>query len=163
MLNRLGWEQRYGRIQATYGALGGSDELYQEVIAKTEYSYDGRASGSLQSVTLAAGIKSVQWVSGALLVRLHTKGTFSATAVARVLVENFSIVPEEPQTIFVDPIAIATAGIASGTTAPNYQVVAFSGAIGPMLQVRLTFDQGATPAAAAQTFSISVDLLGRIG
>ncbi len=166
MLNRLGWEQHRGRVLATYGSSVGAhdDEWCVPVIAKTDFSFDGRASGSIQSVVLAAGISTINWVSGVLVARLHAKGTFSATALADILVENISIVPEEPQTIFADTVSpLATVSYAAGTTAPNLGVVPFVGAIGPMVRVRLVFDQKATAAAAAQTFSISVDLIGRPG
>jgi hypothetical protein len=162
-MDRLGWAQRQGRVMATYGMVGSDDELCVRVIDRTDYSFDGRATGSLQSITLAAGIPTVSWVSGVLVARLHAKGTFSATATARIVVENISLVPEEPQVIYTDGIALATVNYLTGTTAPNLQVVAFSGAIGHMVQVRLTFDQGATAAAAAQTLSVSADLIGRVG
>jgi hypothetical protein len=166
LLNRLGWEQHRGRVLATYGPGVGyhaDDEWCVSVIGKTDFSFDGRASGSVQSVVLAAGIPTVDWVSGVLVARLHTRGTFSASARATILVENISIVPEEPQTIFADTAApLASVQYVAGTLAPNLGVVAFVGAIGPMVQVRLIFDQQGT-AAAAQTFSISVDLIGRQG
>ncbi len=77
MLNRLGWDNRAGRAVATYGALAGGNGYLVPIIAKTDFSFDGRAGGTTQDIPLAVGIDSSAWVSGALIVRIHTRNTWT--------------------------------------------------------------------------------------
>lgn len=96
---------------------------------------------------------------------MHSKSGFSATAAANVIVENCSLVPEEPDVVYLPPSAspkVATSSaINQGSAAPVLDVVAFAAPIGSMVRVILRWAQGGTAAGAAQNLSISVDLILR--
>lgn len=110
---------------------------------------------------MATGIDSRRWKSGVVLVTLFAKNTWSATAILSVNVDNVSLVPEDPSVVFVGS-RVTSPQVLAAATAPAYSVTALSLAtIGPQLQVSLRWSQGATPAGAAQTLSIGIDLLGR--
>ena len=179
-----GYQQPVSRMHATLGmhngrmggfAMGGGGPGAAVgrilIIDKTDFSFDGRAGaggGGVQSVPLAIGIDSSLWASGALIVRMHTHGSWPAggggsTGSATVVVENIALVPEDPSVVFqaATPIATSTA-IVTGTVAPFLDVQQLTGApIGPLLQVRLNFAQGTNNAGGAHTFSISVEFVGR--
>jgi hypothetical protein len=169
-MERFGWDQRGGRAAATMqrvvgangygGAQGGGDGFFVPVLSKTDFSFDGRASGTQQAVKLAVGIDTVPWVSGVLVVRLHTKNTWSATATMSVQVANVSLVPEDPSVLFASTSALATASFTNASTAPSLNVQTIPSGFAAMVQVALTWDQGAT-AGTSQQFSISLDLIGR--
>jgi hypothetical protein len=133
------------------------------ILSKTDVSFDGRNSGTNQIVPVAVGIDSSSWVSGVLAVRLHAKNTW-ATSPARlhVKVQNIMLVPEEPDVVYLASGDVSSVAFVQGTdSAPLLKVAAFAAPIGPMLRVILEWEQGATAASAAQTASISVDLVGR--
>ena len=125
-----------------------------------DLSFDGRA-GAVQDVVLAPSIRMVEWTSGVLLVRLHTKGSWtSSSANAQVLVMNTSIAPEEPHTLFPGS-TIATAQINQGDTAPKLYEDDLTGAIADTVRVLVRWNQGASAGTAAFTLSIGVDLVVR--
>jgi hypothetical protein len=130
------------------------------IIAKTDFSFDGRTSTN-QDAVLATGIDSRGWKSGVVVVRLHAKNSWSGSAILSVNVDNVSLDPVDPSVVFVGS-RVASPSISSGATAPLLTVASLNLAtIGEQLQVSLRWSQGATPAGAAQTLSISIDLLGR--
>ncbi len=162
--DRLGWEQRSGgRVGATFGMSRGNGYL-ASVIAKSDYQFDGRL-GSTQDIVLAAGIDTSACVTGVLQTRVHSKSAFTATAIANIIVQNASLVAEEPDVVYlpatgVTPVATST-NITSTSAAPVLDVVAFAAPIGSMVRVILRWTQGATAAAAVQNLSVSVDLVLR--
>lgn len=164
MMNRYGYDNVAGRVPATFPGLIRGNANLVPVIPKTDFSFDGRSS-TLQDVPLATGIDSSSWVSAVLAVRIHAKGTFSATGKAVIMVQNIMLVPEEPDVVYVAPTDLTggnlTISSAAADAAGVLKVLALTGPIGPMLRVLLRFDQGATAAGAAQTFTMSVDLVGR--
>jgi hypothetical protein len=160
MMSRLGFDNRMGRVPATYGFdVGrGGNGYWVNVIPKTDFSFDGRST-SIQLVPLAVGIDSSAWVSGALLVRVHAKSSWTGTIVASVVVENIMLVPEEPDVVFAATTALASAdlvaaGVGSLTVAPFT-----AGNVGAMLRVRISYQT--TVAASLNTIAIGVDLVGR--
>lgn len=139
------------------------------IVKKQLFSFDGRASGADTTVVLGQSIPVTKWTSGALIVILHSKNTWSAAAgltTAQLLVQPFAAFtdPDEPQTVFADTsrvIAPSTTILAS-TTAPQTYINSLIAPYGPEVLVRLRFRQLATPAVAAQTATLSVYLLGRL-
>ena len=139
-----------------------------EVLSKTDFSFDGRDSGSDQVVPLAVGIDTSGWKSGVLAVRLHAIGTWSASATAIIEPYNVSLVPEDPSIVYTGALLTGPGGVGTAevriinTIAAGALVMKeFGSAVGHQLMVRLVWNQGPTPAVGAQTFSISCDLVGR--
>jgi hypothetical protein len=130
------------------------------VIARTDFAFDGRISTN-QDVVLATGIDSRRWKSGAVITRMHTKGTWSVSAILNIFVDNVSLNPVDPSVVFVGS-RVAAPQILAASNAPLLNVSGLTlAAIGPQLQVSIRWSQGATAAAAAQPFSLSIDLVGR--
>jgi hypothetical protein len=130
------------------------------LIPKSRFSVSGAASTSTDIQVGPRAIASQDWVSGVLIVRLHTKTFSSTTATVSVNVFNVSIAPEDPNTLFsTGGAGIGQITIANADTAPKLYEVALSAPIGPMLAVIATLNQGA--ATGACVWEMSVDLLGR--
>lgn len=164
MITRMNvWEQQVGRAAATFESIGRSNGYLQSIINKTDTSWDGRL-GAFQEIPVATGIDSSAWVSGALVTKLHAKNTWANTSTKLIVqVKNIMLVPEEPDIVYVSSASpVASAEFVHCTdNAPALKVVAFTGVIGPMLQVILRWEQGSSAGAGAQTASISIDLVGR--
>jgi hypothetical protein len=163
MVSRLGFDNRMGRVPATYGfdvGRGGNGYLVP-VIPKTDFSFDGRINTD-QDVPIAVGIDSSAWVSGVILVRVHSRGgTWPTGASLNVLVQNIMLVPEEPDLVFINTTSLLTTAIAiTNSTNAGALFVSSLTTMGPQLRVLLRFSQGPN-AGAAQTISIGVDLVGR--
>ncbi len=168
MLSRLGFDNRMGRVPATYGfdvGRGGNGYLVP-VIPKTDFSFDGRAAtppNADQDVPIAVGIDSSAWVSGVILVRVHSRGSWpSNTASLSVVVQNMMLVPEEPDVVFFSTTNLVSTPITitNSTTAPALFVSSLA-TMGPQLRVLVRFSQGTTGVTAAQNIAIGVDLVGR--
>ncbi len=163
MLNRLGFDNRFGRVAATYDMSPRGNGYLVPIIAKSDFAFDARAGASAQEVPLAVGIDSSSWVSGALVVRVHSRNSWSGTTpVLRVLVENIMLVPEEPDVLFAASAAVASSGDITGSApaAPGLLVVPFTAPIGPLLRVRLTYTVAANQ-AGLNSIALGVDLVGR--
>lgn len=176
MLTRLGADNIYGRVPATYGGAAPRGNGYLvPVIPKTDFSFDGRtntiAPFPIQDVPVGTGFDSSSWVSGVLSVRLHAKNTWSSSATLNIYVDNIMLVPEEPDVVFAASYSntttgalvgtpVATASFTNADTAPALKIITLAG-IGPMLRVRVNWVQGTTAAAAQQTVSLGIDLVGR--
>lgn len=131
-----------------------------EVIERTDYSFDGRTTSN-QDIVLATGIDSRRWKSGAAIIRLHAKSGWSASAILSINIDNISLTPEDPSVVFTGS-RVASPQILAAAAAPLLVVSGLTlAAIGPQLQVSLRWSQGATAAGAAQTLSLSIDLVGR--
>lgn len=159
------WEQQVGRTNATFPGIGRGNGYLVPILGKTEVAYDGRGGTSppvLQDVPVAVGVDSSEWVSGALIVKLHAKNTWSTTATLRVLVQNIMLVPEEPDVVYLSSATpVAQVDFVNTDVAPALKLTAFSGVIGPMFRVLLRWEQGATALTGPQTASVSIDLVGR--
>jgi hypothetical protein len=160
MLDRMGWDNRVGRAVATYGVSARGDGYVVPIIAKTDFSFDGRAGGTTQDIPLAVGIDSSAWVSGVLVVRIHARNTWTGTATLSALVENIMLAPEEPDVIFAASTPVASSTALGTTTPPGLILQAFAAPIGPMLRVRLNYVVTVAQ-SAANTISLGIDLLGR--
>lgn len=137
------------------------------VVRKQLFSFDGRASGADTNVDLGQAIPVTKWSSGALIVVLQCKNTWSAAAGltnAQLLVQPFSAYtdPDQPETVFADfsRVVAASTTIVASTTAPQTYINELLSPWGPEVLVRLRFRQLAKPAIAEQTATLSV--LGRM-
>ncbi len=163
MLNRLGFDNRFGRVAATYDMSPRGNGYLVPILPKTDFSFDGRnVANATQDVPVAVGIDSSSWVSGALIVRLHAKNTWSATASLRVFVDNIMLAPEEPDVVFATSpvVELAFASFVNTDAAPLLKVATLTG-MGPMLRVMVRWTQGLTAGAGQQTGAIGIDLVGR--
>lgn len=161
-INRLSWDNRVGRGIATYGGLDGraSNGYVVPILSRTDFSLDTRNTSSAigNVVPLAVGVDSSTWVSGALLVRIHARSTWTGMT-ATIAVENIMLVPEEPDVVFASSTPVATTtDLGAVSIVPSLLVVAFTPPIGPLLRVRLTTIGTTT---ATNTISLGVDLVGR--
>lgn len=157
------WEQQVGRTQATYPGIGRGNGYHIPILGKTDVSFDGRNAASVyQDIPIAVGIDSSEFVSAVLIGKLHTKNTWSGTAFLRIIAQNIMISPDEPDVVFVaGGTAPAEVNFVNGDAAPALKLTQFTGVIGPMLRILLRWEQGTAVWSAAQTASISVDLVGR--
>jgi hypothetical protein len=157
------WEQQVGRTNATFPGIGRGNGYLIPILGKTEVAYEGRvAAGVFQDVPIAVGVDSSEFVSGLLLAKLHTKNTWSASGVLRILAQNIMLVPEEPDVVYLSTAtAVAEVTFSNSDVAPALKLTPFTGVIGPMLRILLRWDQGATAWTGTQTASISIDLVGR--
>lgn len=131
------------------------------VVPEIDISFDGRAD-TTQTIPLLTRIPSADWKSGVLSVRLHARGTWSATVTASIIVRNVVYTPDDPSTAFSGS-DIATISLTNSSTVGAVLTEALDDApIGPMVSVVLSWAQGGTAASAAQTASISVDIVGRM-
>lgn len=130
------------------------------VVPEIDISIDGRA-GSTQTIPLRTRIPTSEWKSGVLQVLLHAKNTWSTTATASILVQNAVYTPDDPSTAFSGS-TIARVDLTNNSAASTAYTEALDDApIGMMVNVILSWEQGAT-ATAAQTASVSVTLVGRM-
>ena len=165
MINRLGFQQTVGRANATFGghAMGGGGGGRFGVIPiidKTDFAFDGR-TGSTQTIVLADGIDATGWKSAVAEIRLHASAGWTATASLAISIKNSSIVPEDPTVVFLGAAVGSPRSFLSTDAAPLLVTAAFGLPIASQLQVSLIWTQGGTPAGAAQTASISVNLVAR--
>ncbi|MBK8937610.1 MAG: hypothetical protein IPM79_08180 [Polyangiaceae bacterium] len=162
MIARAGFDNVMGRVPATFGGwLRGAGGYLVPILAKTDFSYDGRVNTN-QDAPVAVGVDSSAWVSAVLVVRLHAKNSWATSAQVQVLVDNVMIVPEEPDVVFASASPIATVSFVQGSdNAPALKLAVLSAPIGPMLRVTVRWVQGTTAATATQTVSLGIDLVGR--
>lgn len=164
-LARLGFDQRAGRVAATFGGqtmgaarrTGNAD--YVDIIPKTDFQLAGATgAGVFELMPLAVGVDSTDWVSGVIEVRVHTKGTWTGTQTLAVLVDNIALVPEEPQTLFVanNVVTLDITSLAAG----GFSVAALVAPIGSLLRVSLKLTTTVAP-TAINAIALSVNLVGR--
>ena len=143
------------------------DEVVVPVVKRGNFAFDGRASGTDQTIVLATGIDASWWRTASVLVVGHTKNAWltggggPTTGALRVVVDNVAITEDAPDLELVGNRLASTTAIVATSTLPLFQVTTLSGAIAGQLRVSLVFNQGATGAASAQTIALSVYLLGR--
>lgn len=132
------------------------------LVHETTFGWAGRAH-SVQLVTLVRRIDSASFATGCLSVRVHSKTSWSSTAVLRVILQNVAPTPDDPSKPFPGS-NVATVNVPSAATAPLLFTAELDDApLGPWLRLFLRWEQGATDAGAGvrQDVSLSVDLLGR--
>ena len=131
------------------------------VTPKLDLAFDGRNNATAYTeVVLAREIRMVEWESGVLVVRLHSKASWSGTANADVRVVNIAPAPEEPQTLFAGT-TIATQAIANADPAGSLYTMALSTPISSAVRVVFRWWQGLTAAAGPQSIGVGVDLVVR--
>jgi len=160
----MGFDNRVGQLAEAYDMEPRGNGYLVPIIAKTDFSFDGRTGGSIQEIPLAVGVDSSDWVSGALIVRIHSRGAWSGgTQDLRILVDNITLAPEEPDVIFGGSSVALVGPITGGSplTAPALLLASFSAPIGPMLRVRLTYSTAGAAQTGANTIALGVDLIGR--
>jgi hypothetical protein len=129
------------------------------LLSKTEVTFDGRASTN-QIIPVAVGIDSSSWVSAVVLAKLHAKAGWQTGAQLNARVQNCMLVPEEPDVVYLASGTIGSVGFLDTEAAPLLKLAQLATPIGPMLRVYLEWTQAAV-AAAGQTASISIDIVGR--
>jgi len=161
MITRLGFDNRLGRVAATYDLSPRGNGYLVPILAKTDFSFDGRPAQT-QEFPVAIGVDSSSWVSGALVVRVHSRNTWSGTTpILRVHVDNIMLTPEEPDVVFAaGTVAVTTDITGSAPAAPGLVVIAFTPPIGPMLRVRLTYTVAANQ-TGPNNIAVGIDLVGR--
>lgn len=143
------------------------NEVVVPVVRRETFAFDGRGSGTTQTMVLANGVDATWWRSGRLLVLGHTKNAWltggggPTTGSLQVVVDNISITEDAPETTFVGNRLGASTPIVATSTLPLYLVSSLAPPFAGQLRVSLSFTQGATAAVAAQTVALSVYLLGR--
>ncbi len=159
-MDRLSWENRVGRVAATFGSAGRGNGYVTQVSAKSEFVFDPRTT-TPQDIPLAVGIDSSAWVSGVLVVRIMAKNSWSGTTPALVVrVDNIMLAPEEPDVIYAASAAVASVTIDGGTAAPSLLIANLAAPIGPMLRVRMNYSVAAVQ-SGQNTISLGIDLVGR--
>ena len=132
------------------------------LIKRATYSFDGRAS-STQTLVLADGVDATRMRVGGLVMLVHSRANFSATADVRILVNNVSFSPDEPDVAYVDSVrTVGTSSLIQSTspTVPFCEVVGLVQPMGPQLRVSLRFRQGAA-VTSSQTITLSFYLTSR--
>jgi len=144
------------------------------IIPKTSYKFNISTSQTASQAIGPRAIATPDWVSGALIVRVHD-ASFSGTAPTAVLgigVNNVSISPDDPNTLFIELNSEgdgpSLAGIEINDSTPTgaaegslrtARLGSDTVAIGSMVAVFLHLKQGTVAGEVAAT--ISVDLVGR--
>ncbi len=129
------------------------------ILPRTDYNLTGTAS-SEQEIVLAKYVDTLSIVSGVLIVRLYSKGTFTSGVTVEVVTQNVSYAEDEPQTVFAETTNETTVSFTSATTAPTLLTAALATPIARHIRVLLRITEPATsPGPAA--FAIGVDVLGR--
>jgi hypothetical protein len=143
-------------------------EVVVPVIRRQPFSFDGRASGTSQTIVLANGIDASWWVRGTLLVVLHAKNAWlngvggNTTGILAIDVLNARLDEDTPDVTFADEVRFTSSpNIVATTAAPLLTQRDLIAPFGPELLVRARFSQGATAAASPQTATLSVFLVGR--
>jgi hypothetical protein len=121
-----------------------------KIIPKTQYTFD---AGTVRDIVLAKYVNTASWVSGVLVVRVHTAPGSSADP--KVVVQNASYTEEEPNTIFYTATNETSQTVAAGDLLLVKQL---NTPIGDRVRVILK-----TPSAGGTgvTFTISAELIGR--
>lgn len=142
------------------------------IIPKTDFIFNIASNQKSTQPLGPRAISTPDWVSGALIVRVHSTnfaGT-SPTATVTIAAYNVSITPDEPNVLFTqlgeDDTALGSVTIdvdtKTGATAGSLRTAPLGSdtlAISSMVAVGLNLDQGTDVGTVSLT--ISVDLVGR--
>jgi hypothetical protein len=133
------------------------------LIKRATYSFDGRTS-STQTLVLADGVDATRMRVGGLVMLVHNRTGWGATADLLILVNNVSFSPDEPDVAYVDGsrnVGNSTLIQQTLPVVPFYEVVGLTPPLGPQLRISLRFRQGLVQAAAAQSITLSLYLTSR--
>lgn len=136
---------------------------YVNVLARTEFLPD-LATTKTVDFPLATGIWSADWQSAVLSVKYSSRTSWTASGTkVEVFVTNCAVIPEEPQTTFLETTNLATSSWTQAQAGTNkLETVTFSGAIGPQLRVTLRATNAHTGSQVVGV-TLTVDLVGRTG
>ena len=150
------------------GEVADEDEIVVPIVRRGNFAFDGRLSGSTQTVVLANAIDVTWWRTAILLFIVHTKNNWltggggPTTGQLALSAGSVSLTPDAPDVTFLDPLSkVTTSSVVQTTVVPMYELKRLNPPFGPQVQVSLTFDQGATVASGPQTIALSCYLLGR--
>lgn len=145
------------------------EEHFVPVLRREVLSFDGRASGTSQRITLASAVDVSAWVRGTFVTVLHAKNAWltgaggNTTGQALFLAENVALDPTEPEVAYVDESRVVASSTITATTAVRrLDQTLFVPPFGPSVRVSVRFTQGASPAVSAQTLTVSIYLVGRM-
>jgi hypothetical protein len=140
-----------------------ASELVVPVVPKTSISWQGRASTS-QYVDLAVGVDVSRFRAVQIILRLHAKNTWTSTASAKVQLEGIGLDRLAPGRVFTTSAQLITGPSVSNATTPPWLGMFQQGILNySFARVRLVLAQGTSGATSDQTFTFSVDLLGKLG
>ena len=128
------------------------------ICGKRDYSLQAPTSAA-PTIEIERYIPTSDWVSGALLVRLHAKGTWATNTTVDVIAQNISPSLEEAGTIF-SAGTVSSIQIVASDNAPKLFIAALSAPISSHLRLYLKYTQD-NVATTASTFTISIELVGR--
>jgi hypothetical protein len=132
-----------------------------EIVRSLELSFDGQLD-SVQSLPLAVGVDASLWTSAVLVLLVHRAKNLAVEAGLKVSVESVELDPDQPSQVFVgNEVALASYG--AREPVPHLQVSPFIAPWGHQLRVLLQLLQRNPESAEAQTVTISVYLIGRLG
>lgn len=132
------------------------------VLPKTDFTF--ATTANLNPTTkLAVGIDSSGWRSAELVTLVHRIDTpWQGTGTFGVIANGISITPEDPSVLFNAGVVVRGATFGGSTLAGTLDIVDFSQPIPSLLEVVLSWTQGATAVTTTpNTFAISVHLIGR--
>ncbi len=146
--------------QVTQGRVEYAGGACWNILPRTDYTLTG-AANTVYEIVLAKYVDTLAFVSGVLICRLYSKGTFTTGVTVDIVVQNVSFAEDEPQTIFAETTNETTVSITSTTpTAPSLLTAAIETPIARHVRVLLRMTQPVT-APGPVTFAIGVDLVGR--
>jgi hypothetical protein len=132
------------------------------LIKRATYSFDGRTS-STQTLVLADGVDATRMRVGGLVMLVHNRTGWGATADLLILVNNVSFSPDEPDMAYVDGSRnVGNSALIRQTlpVVPFYEVVGLTPPLGPQLRISLRFRQGLIQ-ATSQSITLSIYLTSR--
>lgn len=131
-----------------------SDGHLLPLVVRESYVFDGR-SNSTQEVVVADCVPTAGCSLTYVVIVVHSISAMSFASL-RVALDNIWVDPDEPQTTFVqrDLYVSPTLGQTVSNPLFTFGVLPISEAIGPMLRVRLKYEQGSFSGVREATLSI---------
>jgi hypothetical protein len=130
-----------------------------QIIPRTDFTFNVNGTRT-QEILIAKRVDTLGLVSGSLLARVHSRGSWSTSATLFVVAQPTSYSPDEPQIEFINTAAeVLTEQITNVSAVPTLLNVQLSTPIPPHIRVLLRHVQGITEGACV--CSLSVELYGR--
>lgn len=124
------------------------------------YSLEGRVDAEFIA-SIATGIDSADWATGALVVVYHAKEKWDLDeGELRVQVNAIALDETEPEVVFRGP-TVANLVLTHLSPAPGLDVLPFASAPGDLLEVRLVWRPYVEEPQPDRTVTLSIFLLGR--
>lgn len=130
-----------------------------DVAKRLDIIFDARVF-SEQLVPLATGIDTREWASGVLVVTLHQRNEWPPDTTLDIAVEVIDVVPEDPEPVFVGPVA-ANVNIQEDDPLSSYVQLENLVSLGARARVLARWSIRADEAIEPQRISVSVQLVGR--